>query len=274
MQIQTSTPHRILVTGGTSGLGAEIVKLFLSKGWNVTATGRNTVSFPQYAELFRFVRIDFADLGDVARHALEMTVDGEGFDLVVNNAGMLGFPNRVLTTDGLEYTFQVNFLAHLLLNEIIIRNKKDSHPLKIVPVLSPVYRCCSLKNLQSLIGERYGSFRSYSLSKFYLALMCSYLTSKYPRSDVSLSGFNPGVFRSGISRTRGHLFRFLYSIAAPFMYNPARIAERFEEVSARDEPMNGFIYSRSGSRKKAPVAGNDSAGAFWKMCYDKIDRYL
>ncbi|MGB8490376.1 MAG: SDR family NAD(P)-dependent oxidoreductase, partial [Bacteroidales bacterium] len=198
MQIQPSEPRRILVTGGTSGLGMEIVKIFLAKGWQVTATGRNQVSFPQYAGQFSFVKADFSNLADVAQLGNQIACDSNGFDLVINNAGVLGFPGCVTTIDGLEYTFQVNFLAHLLLNEIIIRNKKDPRPLKIIPVVSPVYRCCLPKYIQPLTGYRYGSFRSYTFSKFYLALMCSYLPSRYPGIDVSVSGFNPGIFRSGI----------------------------------------------------------------------------
>ncbi|MGB8490301.1 MAG: hypothetical protein WCE64_04530, partial [Bacteroidales bacterium] len=70
------------------------------------------------------------------------------------------------------------------------------------------------------------------------------------------------------------LFRSLYGIAAPFMKSPASIASRFEEVIIKDELMNGFIYSHSGGKKKAPAAGNDAAEAFWKGCYEKINKFL
>ncbi|MCK7521451.1 MAG: SDR family NAD(P)-dependent oxidoreductase [Ignavibacteriales bacterium] len=38
----------VLVTGGTSGLGKELVKSFLNRGFQVVATGRQQVQFPGF----------------------------------------------------------------------------------------------------------------------------------------------------------------------------------------------------------------------------------
>ncbi len=41
MQRSLSDLRTVLITGGTSGLGLELVKLYLDKGFEVVATGRN-----------------------------------------------------------------------------------------------------------------------------------------------------------------------------------------------------------------------------------------
>ena len=63
MQKPPGTTGKILITGGTSGLGLELVKLFLKKGYEIVATGRNPVTITGYEDLFKFYRVDLDDLG-------------------------------------------------------------------------------------------------------------------------------------------------------------------------------------------------------------------
>ena len=79
----------ILITGSSSGIGKETVKLFQSKGWKVAATMRT----PEKAEdLQRIVdveciRLDVTDL-DSIKSAINTTLDKFGrIDALVNNAG-------------------------------------------------------------------------------------------------------------------------------------------------------------------------------------------
>ena len=62
MQRSVTDMKTALVTGGTSGLGLEIVRVFLKKGYSVVATGRQTVDFPGYDGRFFLYRADFSDL--------------------------------------------------------------------------------------------------------------------------------------------------------------------------------------------------------------------
>jgi NADP-dependent 3-hydroxy acid dehydrogenase YdfG len=56
----------VLITGGTSGLGLALVKLFLKKGYYVVAMGRQPLNLPGYEEKFKLFRIDFSDMDQVA----------------------------------------------------------------------------------------------------------------------------------------------------------------------------------------------------------------
>jgi 3-oxoacyl-[acyl-carrier protein] reductase len=88
---------RALVTGSTSGIGAEIAKVLASEGVSVVIHGRNVEGAEKAAEDIRkvggTVAITFGDLtndNDAERVASESEKAFGGIDILVNNAG--GYP--------------------------------------------------------------------------------------------------------------------------------------------------------------------------------------
>jgi NAD(P)-dependent dehydrogenase (short-subunit alcohol dehydrogenase family) len=273
MDRSPSLKGKILITGGTSGLGLGLVRFFLQKRYGVVATGRNMISMPEYIDRFTFIMADFSDLSQTS-FAIKSLCETSRFDIVINNAGILSPPEFTRTADGLEYTFQVNFLSHLLVNEIILKNSPPGRPLIIAGVVSPVYRIAEKDLGIPVSDEGYRPLKAYSNSKFHLALMCSYLPAKYPSLDLTCIGFNPGVFRSNISRMQKQWFRIMYRLAAPFMRNPEKIAGRFYEVLSKADLISGAIY-RSGKRTGViPRIDGKAAEIFLQECYKKIGKYL
>jgi NAD(P)-dependent dehydrogenase (short-subunit alcohol dehydrogenase family) len=264
---------RILITGGTSGLGLELVIVFLKKGYEVVATGRKKHPIPDYEDRFTFCMTDFSDLSQTS-DAVKRICRDHKFDIVINNTGVLSPPDFLLTDDGHEYSFQVNFLSHLLLNEIIIRDIEKGKQLRIAATVSPVYRIADTDFVLSNSEATYRPFKAYSNSKLYLALMCSYLPEKHQSVDLKFVGFDPGVFSSGIYRMQKGWFRFLYRIAAPFMRSPAKIAASYAELIERKDLVNGAVYKSGRKIGSVPVTDNLAVNVFWQACYRMIEPYL
>lgn len=264
---------KILITGGTSGLGLALVRYFLQKGCDVTATGRKEPSLTENNGRFTFLRVDFCSLKETSDVFRELCSDNR-FDVVINNAGVLSPPDFLLTGDGLEYTFQVNFLSHLLLNEIIIRNMDPGQRLTIASVVSMAYRIAGKELIIKKSGEGYRPFGAYSGSKLLLALMSSYLPLKYPSYDLRCIGFDPLVFSSGIYRMQKGWFRSMYGIAAPFMKDPGIIAARLGELIERGDLINGAIYKSSKHTGTIPETGRYDHASFWNQCYEILGPLL
>jgi short-subunit dehydrogenase len=101
----------ILITGSSSGIGKETVKLFQTKNWKVAATMRS----PEKAEdLQRIadvecIRLDVTDV-DSIKTAIEEILDKFGrIDAVVNNAGYgLVGAFEAATQEQIEKQFQTN----------------------------------------------------------------------------------------------------------------------------------------------------------------------
>ena len=270
------TSHNIkcvLITGGTSGLGLELVKLFHEKGFDVICTGRQPQNLPVYEKRFQFFSVDFSDLEGTARTIYEICRTMRP-DFVISNAGVLSPPEFTLTGDGFEYTFQVNFLAHLLINEIIVRNNPGNYPLKIAAVTSPVYKMANSFPEWECDIRNYRPIKSYSDSKLFLAMTGAHLAAKYPDKDLESFSIDPGVFSSAIYRTQGGLFRLLYRIAAPFMRNPAKVAKAIFEMMVQTDFSGGAIYNIRKRPEYLPEFDQAITGSFWARCNEMLNQYF
>jgi NAD(P)-dependent dehydrogenase (short-subunit alcohol dehydrogenase family) len=265
--------QNVLITGGTSGLGYELVKCFLNLGYNVFATGRDSSKLTDLGEGIHFVKMDLANFADVVKGTKKLLSDAGRFNLVINNAGVLGTSSFTETINCLEYTLQVNFLSQLLINDLLIREKSHSDPMMIATVTSPVYKYFK-PGFITPGRSNYRSFRNNSESKIYVILIGRYLKEMYPDKNVMHIGLDPGIFSSGISRTQKKWFKRMYSIAAPFMRKPDKIAAAFADVLTADGLRNGLVYRNIIKSRNVDYLDNAAAKDFMDKCYNIIKPFL
>ena len=80
----------VIVTGGSQGIGAGVVKAFLDKGYNVVATSRTVSKSAELPQSDRLVRVD-GDIGTAATASKVVDAAVSRFgkvDALVNNAGI------------------------------------------------------------------------------------------------------------------------------------------------------------------------------------------
>lgn len=264
---------RILITGGTSGLGLELVRSFLRLGYEVYATGRNRKGVMSLNNNFHFIKVDFSDLKGITTVFDNLKGNSLSFDIIINNAGVLSPPEFTLTDDGIEYSIQVNFLSHLLLDELIIRNSSEADSLTLVSVTSPVYKYIK-PEFKVTDKSSYRSLKSYAESKLYLLLIGEYLHYKYPAKNLRFIGYDPGTFSSGIYRMQKKWFQSLYQVAAPFMRSPVKAAYNLVEILEQENLLNGAIYSRRNNFSHPDFSYNEKIDEFLKECHRIIEPYL
>lgn len=130
----TGNEKRALVTGASSGLGLELVRLLLREGFAVWGTSRRPPPLDGSAG-FRWVACDLGDRK--ALQAMHETVAGEsgGIDLLVNNAGF-GTVGPVVgqSEEELEASVRVLLLAPMLTTRFFLarRGPEESAPSVIV----------------------------------------------------------------------------------------------------------------------------------------------
>jgi len=78
---------KVLVTGGTSGIGAAIAAEYLKAGASVTITGTRAGpdDYDEDLAAYRYLRLDVEDAASIADVAA--TASANGLDILVNNAG-------------------------------------------------------------------------------------------------------------------------------------------------------------------------------------------
>lgn len=157
------------------------------------------------------------------------------FDVLVLNAGIL-LPKEAKTVDGLEPTFQVNFLGHFLLCEgIIAHQRAKMRPLRVVSLTSVMHRLVGPvfpvekepTKWEQMFGEA-KRWKAYALSKFATALLAQYLANNEQNKDqklISAIAVHPGAVRTQMADCAGinpRIKKFLFFLKR-IMIQPVRI---------------------------------------------------
>jgi NAD(P)-dependent dehydrogenase (short-subunit alcohol dehydrogenase family) len=107
----------VLVTGATSGIGAEIARVLALRGAHVLATGRTRESASDACKAITGratpLALELSDLDSVVACADAVAALGAPLDALVCNAGIVLGGHQ--TVRGLEMHFAVNHLGHYLL---------------------------------------------------------------------------------------------------------------------------------------------------------------
>ncbi|MET1078657.1 MAG: SDR family oxidoreductase [Pseudomonas sp.] len=118
-----ATPRTALIIGASRGLGLGLVKQLRANGWQVTATVRD----PQRAEALRQVpgvAIETLDIDDgSALQVLAGRLEGQVFDLLLVNAGIMGPADQspaAVKAEALGQLFMTNALAPIRLAERLV----------------------------------------------------------------------------------------------------------------------------------------------------------
>jgi NAD(P)-dependent dehydrogenase (short-subunit alcohol dehydrogenase family) len=169
----------ILVTGATDGLGLAVARELASRGNDVLAHGRDAGRLAAAAREIGAAGTFLADFSSLAQvRALELPE----LDVLVNNAGLIS-PERVVTEDGNELTFQVNHLAHFLLTLRVM-------PRRVVHVASGAQRAPDFGDLT--LERGYEPWRAYGQSKLAQIMFSNELAARHP--ELESVALHPATF--------------------------------------------------------------------------------
>ncbi|MBL4669266.1 MAG: SDR family oxidoreductase [Flavobacteriales bacterium] len=116
---------KILITGGTSGIGKETAKQLIIRGAKVVITGRDKEKLNKVAQEIGAIPLlfDISDLESIATKAQE-TIEllGGKIDTLINNAGIGVFPKLGdITIKDLESVYATNVFGLTLLTQEIVK---------------------------------------------------------------------------------------------------------------------------------------------------------
>src|SRR5881296_653409 len=195
-----------LVTGGNSGIGkATAMGLARLGGTVVLACRSATRGEAARQDIVRdsgnskvYLEIVYLASEDSTRSfAEEFTRKYPRLDVLINNAGVYT-PHREVTPDGLERTFEVNYLSGFLLTHLLLDLLKKSAPSRIVNVSSSAHSGGTI-HFDDLQGERrYGGFGAYGQSKLAQILFTQELARRLQGTGVTVNACHPGVIRTNL----------------------------------------------------------------------------
>jgi NAD(P)-dependent dehydrogenase (short-subunit alcohol dehydrogenase family) len=192
----------IFVTGSTDGIGKATATELLSRGAEVIIHGRNAQKGQNVQkELQRttgrekpdLLVADLSDLDQIQIMAADIISRHNRLDVLINNAGTFEKTRR-LTTQGIEMTFAVNYLAPFLLTSLLLPLLLKSAPSRIVTVASSAHEDVRSLHWDNLQGERhYEAWDAYALSKFADITFTYTLARKIHGTGLTANCLHPGI---------------------------------------------------------------------------------
>jgi NAD(P)-dependent dehydrogenase (short-subunit alcohol dehydrogenase family) len=190
-----------LVTGSTSGLGRELALRLGAMGMHVIVHGRDEERGREVvAEIegegsgsARFYAADFGSLAQVRQLAQAVLRDYDRLDVLVNNAGIGSSPDeRLVSDDGLELRFQVNYLSHYLLTKMLMPRVLASAPARIVNVSSAAQTPIDFDDV--MLENGFNGGRAYAQSKLAQVMFTFDLAEELAGKGVVVNTLHPATY--------------------------------------------------------------------------------
>lgn len=196
----------IVVTGSTDGIGLEVVRQLLARGAeHIVVHARSEARGRPIVEALRARnrdrRIDLAvaelsSLAQVAAMAARLLERLERISVLVNNAGVGTATPRVRTGDGFDVTWQVNYLAPVLLTRLLLDRLLASRPARVVNVSSAAQAMGGGIHFDDLdlVRRSYPRMEAYCQSKLAMVMWTYDLAEELAGRGVTVNALHPGTY--------------------------------------------------------------------------------
>ena len=195
----------VLITGSTSGHGRALAERLAAEGATVLLHGRNDelgnralteIEQATGNDRLRFYRADLSSLDEVRDLAAMIQEDQEQLDCLINNAGVgaadSGGAGRMISRDGNELRFQVNYLAPFLLTRLLLPLLIESAPARIINVSSAGQ--ASIDFNDPMLEHRYDGLQAYCQSKLAQVMDTIELAEELDPSEVTVNCLHPATY--------------------------------------------------------------------------------
>ncbi len=274
VDIPDQSGRTAVVTGANGGLGLETARALAGAGAEVVMAARNQQRAAEAIERIRndvpdarltLVELDLGSLDSVQRAAEQILAAHRTIDLLVNNAGVMGIPER-RTADGFEMQFGVDHLGHFALTARLLPALLAAPASRVVTVTSTAHhmgRAVDPDNPN--LDGRYGPWRAYGqakLANFHFALGLHRLFRDAGKDNASLVA-HPGLSNTelqavSVEETGGGLSqRFFLMLARRVGMAPA--AGALSQLRAATDPgaksgeFYGPLFVNNGPPVRKPV---------------------
>ena len=263
-----------VVTGANGGLGLETARAMALTGAEVVMAARDQEKAARAeAEIRRqapdaalsVVGLDLGSQASVREAAERILADHDTIDLLINNAGVMGVPER-RTADGYELQLGVNHLGHWSLTALLLPALLRADAARIVTVTSTAHhmgRAVDPGNPH--LEGRYGPWRAYGQSKlanFHFGLgldrklraagaLAASLIAHPGLSNTDLQAVSVRETEGGPSQRFFHMAARLTGMApAQGALSQLRAAT---DPSARGGQLYGPLFANSGPPVRKPI---------------------
>lgn len=239
-----ATRKRVLITGGTRGIGFSTAKKLCERGYHVLLTGRTQASADEAAARIRSevsggavegLALDLGSLESVRSLGRAQAADEAPLEVLINNAGVMDrSPEVKHSAEGLEMMFAANHLGHFLLTVLLLPRLTRSAPSRIVVVSSRWHAPGSSGppvnfDFDNLDGKKsYEPTTAYKNSKLANLWFTFELARRLEGSSVTVNAVCPGFVPATLAEHQHGIERLVTKYLLPMLpaaHSPEDAAE-------------------------------------------------
>ncbi len=216
--MDTRKPHlqgiTVFITGATDGIGKETALQLAQLGASIVFTTRSEEKGRRVRdELIRassnqhidFLHCELGSFSSIRKCCSTFLGQHDSLKVLLNNAGVF-HGERMVTSDGIEATFAINYLAPFLTTQLLLPSLMKGAPSRIINVTSGLHGgTIKFDDIEFIHG--YNGWEAYRQSKLALTLFTKYLATKLAGKEVTVNCVNPKMTRTHIGDEAGLLFR-------------------------------------------------------------------
>lgn len=198
--------HTVFITGGTSGIGLELAKIYLKQGWRVGVCGREEEKFRQHFDPKRdniqFYGVDVAERESLRKAILDFSRP-TGLGVLIASAG-ISYPHKTKVPD-FERTYRmvhVNLLGVMYAFEAALETMIPQGQGQLVAISS----------LAGFAG--FPGISGYSATKAAVTSFCETLSVDLAGLGISVSCVCPGFVDTPLTQVNNHPMPFLVEAPA------------------------------------------------------------
>jgi NAD(P)-dependent dehydrogenase (short-subunit alcohol dehydrogenase family) len=257
----------VVITGATSGIGYVTTRDYASHGANLLVINRNEEKSIALCEEIRqefnvecdYKIADFSRLAEVRKVGRELLESEMDIDVLIHNAGIYS-TKKIITEDGNELVFQVDYLGSFVLNYMLKDKLKARGKTRIIFVNSEGHRFAVWGiGLHDPTYEkrRHSGLGSYGVAKTAQLLSMIKFAEYFEGSGVTINAMHPGTVKTNTGSNNGRIYRWYKRNIVDRMSEDPQISATalyYLGVSKDMDGISGKFFNLTKEEEPAPPA--------------------
>lgn len=236
----------VLITGGNSGIGKATASILAAKSYQVIFIARNREKAESVKNEIisstgnvnvNYLLADLTSKKEVRECVAAFKKNYKNLDILINNAGVC-LPERRITGDGMEESFEINHLSHFMLSNLLVEILRKSDDPRIINVSSAAHASGKFdpENLQS--EQKFDYFSTYSNTKLLNILFSFELAERLADTGIKVNVLHPGVVSTNFGHELKGFWPVMLLLGKAFLLSPKKGAETSIYLASSDEVKN------------------------------------
>ncbi len=277
----------IVISGANSGIGKSTATQLAAQGAHIVMVCRSKERGEAAREEIEkslknasidLMLCDLASQESIADFGAAFREKYDRVDVLVNNAGGI-FGQRVLSSNGLEYTLALNHMGYFLFTHELLPVLRRAASARIVNVSSLAHKMVRSINWENIQAEKnYNQLYQYGLSKLFNIWFTQELAKMLQSETITANALHPGTVNTGFGSTAGGFFKRLVSLGARFLMTADKGAATSVYLASNPQVAqeSGQYFSSSRRASISKLAKNEAAAQkLWQLSLEwgKIEDY-